>query len=254
MSIPTFSLQGKVSLVTGSRRGIGKTIALAFAEAGADVAVCDVVLEGGELEAVADEIRKLGRRSLAVQADTSRKPDVEDMVKKVVEQFGAIDILVNDAAIVVREPILDMLEEDWDRQTDINLKGYFLCAQAVGKIMKDRKSGNIINIASDLAFKPDSGVGAYCVVKASAVMLTRVLAKELGDYGIRANAIAPGLTRTEMGRPLWENTALLKQMEATIPLGRIGETNDLVGAALFLASEASSYITGHTLLVNGGYI
>ena len=254
MSIPTFSLEDKVSLVTGSRRGIGRAIALAFAKAGADVAVCDVVFDNGELEAVEDEIRKLGQRSLALKADTSKKPDVEAMVKKMVEQFGAIDILVNDAAIVVRESILDMSEEDWDKQTDINLKGYFLCTQAVGKIMKDRKSGNIINIASDLALQPDPGVGAYCVVKAGVVMLTRVLAKELGGYGIRANAIAPGLTKTEMGRPLWENSALLKQMEATIPMGRIGETNDLVGAALFLASKASSYITGHTLLVNGGYI
>ena len=254
VSIPDFSLEGKTAIVTGARRGISKTIALSFAEAGADVAVCDVVVEDGELEAVADDIQKMGRRSMALQVDTSRKTDVDNMVQKVKGQFGAIDILLNGAAIICRETILDMSEDDWDKQTDVDLKGYFLCSQLVGKIMAAQKRGSIINIASDLAFYVDPSMGGYCVAKAGVVMLTRVLAKDLGGYGVRDNAIAPGLTRTEMSRTLWENAGLLKQVEASIPMGRIAETDDFIGVALFLASDASSYITGNTILVNGGSV
>ncbi|MBA7655931.1 3-oxoacyl-[acyl-carrier-protein] reductase FabG [subsurface metagenome] len=148
MSIPSFSLEGKVAIVTGGRRGIGKAIALAFAEAGADVAVCDLVVEDGELEAVAEEIRRLGRRSLAVQADITRKTDVDNLVKGVAEGLGAIDILVNNAAIISWVPLLETPEDDWDRIIDTDLKGYYLCSQAVGKGMVERKKGNIISIAS----------------------------------------------------------------------------------------------------------
>ncbi len=252
MSIPNLSLAGQVAIVTGGRRGIGKAIALAFAEAGADVAVCDLVVEDGELQSVAQEIQKLGRRPLALQADTSQKADVDRMVQKVTDQYGGIDILVNNAGIILRSSILDMPEKDWDRLLNVDLKGYFLCAQAVGRKMVERKKGVIINIASQFAFKVAAGMGAYSVAKAGVVMLTRVFAHELGRFGIRTNTVAPAMVRTEFSRQTWSDPQTLKQVEASLPLGRVAETTDLVGAALFLASDASSYITGHTILVDGG--
>ena len=252
MSIPDFSLAGKVAIVTGGKRGIGKAIALAFAEAGADVAVCGRVIEDGELEAVAGEIRRLGRRSLAVQADVSRKSDVDNLVQKVTEQFGAIDILVNNAGIVVRAPLLDTSEDDWDKVINTDLKGCYLCSQAVGKKMVERKRGSIINITSSHAFKVSPGAVAYGIAKAGVVMLTRGLAQELGSYGIRANAIAPILVKTEMTRARWSDPEFLKKREARIPLGRVAEPGDIVGAALFLASDASNLISGHTILIDGG--
>jgi NAD(P)-dependent dehydrogenase (short-subunit alcohol dehydrogenase family) len=252
MSTPDFSLAGKVALVTGARQGIGKTIALALAEAGADVAICDLVADDYQLKAVAQEIQKLGRRALTVQADTSQKEDVDRMVQKVMDQYGGIDILVNNAGILIRSPILAMPERDWDRLLNIDLKGYFLCAQAVGRKMVDRKKGVIINIASQFAFKVVAGMGAYSVAKAGVVMLTRVLAHELGRFGIRTNSVAPSMVRTEFSRHAWSDAENLKQVETSLPLGRVAETTDLVGAVLLLASDASSYITGHTILVDGG--
>ena len=252
MSVPNLSLAGKVAIVTGGKRGIGKAIALAFAEAGADVAICGRVIKDGELEAVAEEIRRLGRRSLAIKADTSHKADVDRMVHEVIAKFGTIDILVNNAGTVITSPLLDMSESDWDEVINVNLKGCYLCSQAVGKIMVERKKGNIINIASIFAFKAIPTRGAYCVAKAGVVMLTRVLARELGSYGIRANAIAPGMVKTEFSREGWTNPEILKRANAETPLGRIAETNDIVGAALFLASGASDYITGHTIVIDGG--
>ncbi|OGP95532.1 MAG: hypothetical protein A2157_09720 [Deltaproteobacteria bacterium RBG_16_47_11] len=252
MNIPNFLLAGEVAIVTGGRRGIGKTIALTFAEAGANVVVCDLVVEDGELQAVAEEIQRLGRRSLAIQADTSKKKDVDNLVQKVVSQFGTIDILVNNAGIMIKSPFLDMPEDDWDKLMSVDLKAYYLCSQAVGRRMVEQKKGKMINIASQYAFKVTPGMGVYSIAKAGVVMLTRVLAQELGRYGIRANAIAPCLVKTEFSRDSWSDPEFIKQCESSIPLGRVAETTDLAGAALFLASEASCYITGHTIVVDGG--
>jgi NAD(P)-dependent dehydrogenase (short-subunit alcohol dehydrogenase family) len=252
MGLPDFSLIGRVALVTGARRGIGKTIALALAEAGADVGLCDLVLEDGQLQAVAQEILALGRRSLFARADTRRKSDVDGLVERVIGELGRIDILVNNAGIAINSPILDMAEEDWDRILDIDLKGYFLCSQAAGRKMVQQKAGTIINLASQFAFRVTPGMGAYSIAKAGVVMLTRTLAQELGKFGIRANAIAPGMVKTEINQASRSNPEELKRIESAIPLGRIAETDDLVGAALFLASDASRYITGQTLLVDGG--
>jgi NAD(P)-dependent dehydrogenase (short-subunit alcohol dehydrogenase family) len=245
------NLKGEVALVTGAKRGMGREIALAMAGAGADVVVCGRVLEG-ELEAVADDIAKLGRRSLALRVDIRRKKDVDHLVDKVMEDFGAIDILVNNAGVLAKIPLLETSEELWDDIVNTNLRGGFLCSQAVGRKMIERKKGTIINLSSDLAFKAVPEMGAYCISKAGIVMLTRVLARELGGHGIRVNSIAPGLIRTEMSRPNWGDPEALAHMESMIPLGRIGETDDIVGVALFLASDASRYITGDTILLNGG--
>lgn len=252
MSNPNFSLSGEVALVTGGKRGIGREIAVTLASAGADVAICTRVVEDGGLEAVVKEIQALGRRSIGIQADTSRKSDVDRMVKEVIEQFGHIDILVNNAGVLIMAPFLETPEDIWNKHMDINLKGYFLVSQAVARKMIERKKGCIINIASDLAFKAIPGMSAYCVSKAGIIMLTRSLAQELGRYGIRVNAIAPGLVKTELSRPNWSNPDFMKFMESITPLGRIGEPDEIAEAALFLASNASKYISGSTILVNGG--
>jgi len=254
MNLNRFSLNGKVALITGGRRGIGKTIALAFAEAGADIAICDIVIEDGELKNVAHEIETFGRKVMIQKTDTSKKSEVENLVEEITKKFGAIDILVNNAGIIIRSPILKMAEHDWDRLFEIDLKGYFLCAQAVGRRMVERRNGVIINIASQYAFKVSPEMGPYAVVKAGVVMLTRALAQELGPYGIRVNAIAPSMVRTEFSRQSWSDPENLKKIEASIPIGRVAETDDLVGAALLLASDASQYITGHTIVIDGGIL
>jgi len=250
--LPNFSLEGRIAIVTGGRRGIGKAIALAFAEAGADVAVGDKVLEDSQLEAAAEEIRQLGRRSLAVQVDVTQQVDVDNLVQRVMDEFGRIDILVNSAAVMVRKTLLESSEDDWNMVINTDLKGYYLCCQAAGRVMVNQRSGNIINIASVHGIRAYTNRGAYPVAKAGVFMLTRVLARELAGYNIRVNGIAPGVVKTEMSRPLWGEPEDLKQFESTIPLGRLAEPGDMVGAALFLASDASSYMTGHTIIVDGG--
>ncbi len=252
MSNLTFSLTGKIAIVTGGRRGIGKAIALAFAKAGAAVVVCDQALEDGELKAVADQIQKLGRRSLAIQTDVTQKTEVDNLAQRVMDEFGHIDILVNNAAITIRAPLLELDEDSWDKVMNTNLKGCYLCSQAVGKRMVEQKKGNIINVASGLAFTAWARYGAYGISKAGVVMLTRVLARELGSYGIRVNTLVPSLTKTELTRATFSNPEVIKQEKALIPLGRIADPDDYTGAAVFLASDASSYVSGHTVSVDGG--
>ncbi len=250
--MPNFSLSGEVAIITGARRGIGHAIALTFAAAGADVAVCDAVTDDGQLDAVAREIEGLGRRSMAVKVDTTRRAEVETMVQNVTDRFGSIGILVNHAGILVRSSLLDLREEDWDRLMTVDLKSYYLCAQVAARRMIEQKRGKIINTASQFSFRVTPGMGPYSIAKAGVVMLTRALAQELGGSGIRVNAIAPGLVKTEFSRESWVNPEFVKQYSAQMPLGRLGETTDIVGAALFLASDASAYITGHTIVIDGG--
>jgi NAD(P)-dependent dehydrogenase (short-subunit alcohol dehydrogenase family) len=250
--VNSYALSGKVAVVTGGRRGLGKAIALALAGAGADVALCDRAIDDGQLEAVADEARKLGRRSLVAKADITKKAEVDNFVQKVADELGAVDILVNNAATNVRAPLLELGEDGWDRVIDTDLKGFYLCSQAAGKQMVSQKRGNIINIASTAGLKADAGMGAYCIAKAGVIMLTKVLAVELGQYNIRANAVAPYIVKTKFSQPLWGEPEALKQIESGIPVGRLAETEDIVGAVLFLAADASSYITGQTIIVDGG--
>jgi len=254
MGLDDFLLSGKVALITGGRRGIGRMIALAFADAGADVAVCDIAVEDGALSAVVKEIERLGRRALAIRTDTSCKADVNSMVKSVIDTFGHIDILVNNAGVNDPKGLLDLSEEEWDRVMDVNLKGYFLCAQAVAKEMVKRKQGNIINMASQLAFRTIPEESVYSIAKAGVVKLTRLLARELGSHNIRTNAIAPGMVRTEFNRQNWTNKAFMERAVASVPLGRIAEVDDLKGAAIFLASDASRHMNGQTLVIDGGGI
>jgi NAD(P)-dependent dehydrogenase (short-subunit alcohol dehydrogenase family) len=254
MGISCFSLEGKIALVTGSRRGIGKAIALILADAGADVAVCDLVADSGELEAVAEEIKKRGSRSLAVQTDITQKSDVDNLIRRVVEGLGAIDILVNNAGVDSTFTLLETPEEEWNRIIDTDLKSYYLCSRAVSRGMIERRRGNIINVASAAGIRGFGGMSAYNIAKAGVIMLTKVLARSLGRYNIRVNAIAPSIIMTEMRRDLAENPDAAAREAARIPLGRLGEVEDLTGPALFLASDAADYITGHTIVVDGGQL
>jgi len=251
MSIPGISLAGKVAIVTGSSRGIGKGIALMFAEAGADVVVCSRNLDG-KLEPAADEVRKLGRRSLAVTTDVLKPKDIENLVKRAMAEFGAIDILVNNAGTIARAPVVEHSEEDWDRVVDTNLKSYFLCSKAVGRVMVEQKRGNIINIASLRGIEGAAGRVSYSVSKAGVIMLTRVLALEFAKDNIRVNAIAPGWIKTEMTKSLWSDSKRSKEITATVPMERWASVDEMASVALFLASDLSSYVTGHTLVADGG--
>lgn len=252
MSIPSLSLEGRVAIINGGGTGIGRSIALEFARAGADVVVTSRKL--ANLEKVAEEVRTLGRRSLAVPADITNKVDVDNMVQRVMDEFSVIDILVNNAGTIVRASLLEHSEEDWDAVLDTNLKGYYLCSRAVGKRMVEQKRGNIINVASVRAITADTGRASYCVSKAGVPMLTRVLALELAHYNIRANAIAPGWVKTNLNEVLWCDPETYKQLAAEIPMGRWAELGEIASVALFLASDASSYMTGHTIVADGGLL
>jgi len=246
------SLEGKVAIVTGGRRGIGKAIALAFAEAGADVAVCSQTGDD-RLAAVAEDIKKIGRRSVAVRADVSQKADVDNMVQRVIDEFGRIDILVNGAGMwIPGQTVLECSEDNWDRVIDVDLKGVYLCCQAAGRKMVDQKSGNIVNVASRAGVYPRPSAGAYCTSKAGVVMLTRQLALELAEYNIRVNAIAPGWVKTDMNIHIRTSSEVEKQLAEGVVMGRLGEGEDISGLAVFLASDGSSYITGQTVVVDGG--
>ena len=245
-----YSLEGKVAIVTGAGRGIGKAISLGFAEAGADVVVCSRTPE--QLNEAVKEIKKLGRRTLAVPADITKKADVDNLVQKTMDEFGKIDILVNNAGTGVLLPLVDQEEDDWDLVMNTNLRGYYLCSRAVAKKMIEQKSGNIISISSVRGLEAYPGRASYCVSKSGVIMLTKVMAVELAGYNIRANAIAPGFFKTELTMPRWEIPEERQKITAGIPMGRWGEMEEIASAALFLASDASSFVTGHTLVVSGG--
>jgi 3-oxoacyl-[acyl-carrier protein] reductase len=244
-------LAKKVALVTGGSRSIGRAIALGFAREGADVAV-NYVSNTEEARSTVRDIEALGRQALAVKADTSKRAEVEAMVNEVWERFGQIDILVNNAGVQKRVFFLELEEKDWDWMLGVNLKGYYLVGQAVAARMKARGHGAIVNISSEAAGFPAQRMTAYCVSKAGVAMLTKCMALELAQYDIRVNALAPGLTRTDINRKDLEDEEFLKMRVARIPLGRVMNPEDLVGAALFLASSDSETATGTTLQVDGG--
>ena len=244
-------LQGKVALVTGGSRSIGRAIALAFAREGANVAV-NYVRNTAAAESAAREVEALGRRALAVKADTSQRAQVHAMVEEVTGRLGPIDVVVNNAGVQKRVFFLDLEEADWDWMLGVNLKGCFLVGQAVAARMKERGKGRIINVASEAGGAPAQRMTAYCVSKAGVIMLTKCMALELAQYGIRVNALAPGLTRTDINRKDLEDETFLKLRLSRIPLGRVLSPEDLVGGAVFLASADSDMMTGMVLQVDGG--
>jgi NAD(P)-dependent dehydrogenase (short-subunit alcohol dehydrogenase family) len=244
-------LEGQVALVTGGSRSIGRAIALAFAREGAAVAV-NYVSHAEEARSAVREIEALGRRAIAVKADTSQRVQVHAMVEEVTTRLGPIDVLVNNAGVQKRVYFLDLEEADWDWILGVNLKGYFLVGQAVAARMKARGRGRIINVSSEAGGFPAQRMTAYCVSKAGVAMLTKCMALELAQHGIRVNALAPGLTRTDINRKDLEDETFLKARLARIPVGRVLSPEDLVGAAVFLASSDSEMMTGMTLQVDGG--
>lgn len=252
-----FDLRGKVALVTGGGRGIGRAIALALAGAGADVAV-NYVSEPQDAEAVVTTIRGLGRRSIAVRGDVSRKEEVEAMVARVELELGGIDVLVNNAGILLFEPFLTMSEANWDKIIDVNLKGQFLVAQAVARAMAGRRRrGRIVNIASIASGQVGigyPGIAHYCASKGGVIALTEAMALELGPLGVNVNAIAPGIIGTDMTKDLVGNPAAQRGLLARIPKGRVGRPEDVAALAVFLASDEADYCTGSTFYVDGGWL
>jgi NAD(P)-dependent dehydrogenase (short-subunit alcohol dehydrogenase family) len=245
-------LKNKVSIITGGSRGIGKAIAFLFAKEGSDIVLADIDLEG--IKHIADEITsKTGRKCITINVDISKKADVERMVSATMEEFGKVDILVNNAGILLHRLILDMTEEEWDRVIDVDLKGYFLCSQAAGREMVKKKSGKIIHISSCSAKKPSPEEAAYSAAKAGILGFNRVLAAELGAHGINCNSILPGATDTEMIRSTFlTSPEVEKEWIDKTALKKLGKPEDVAKAALFLASDLSSHITGEVLIVSAG--
>lgn len=244
-------LKDKVALVTGGSRGIGRAIALALAEAGADVAVNYSGNEAKALEVVA-EIEKLGRRGIAIRANVASGEEVEQMVSQVLDTFGKLDILVNNAGITRDNLIMRMKEEDWDQVIDTNLKGVFLCIKAVTRPMMKQRSGRIINISSVVGVAGNAGQANYVAAKAGVIGLTKTTAKELASRGITVNAIAPGFIETDMTDVLGEN--IREELMKAIPLARLGKPEDIARAVRFLASSDAEYITGQVIHVDGGMV
>ncbi len=244
-------LEGQTALVTGGSRSIGRAIALGLAREGANVAINYRQDDCAAMEVVR-AIEALGRRGLAVRADVSRGPEVEQMVAEVEGQLGGISLLVCNAGVQKRIEFLDFPEADWDWIIRTNLKGPFLVGQAVARRMKERGRGKIINVASEVVGFPAPRMSAYCVSKAGVGMLTKCMALELAPFGIRVNALAPGLTRTDINRKDLDDEGFLKARLARIPLGRVMDPEELVPAALFLASSDSDHMTGQTLQIDGG--
>jgi NAD(P)-dependent dehydrogenase (short-subunit alcohol dehydrogenase family) len=246
-------LKDKTAIVTGAARGIGEAIALRFAQEGANVVIVDVDIE--EVEKVAREIeRKSSQGVLAFKADVSSSADVGQMVKSTLSKFEKIDILVNNAGISMVRPSEELTEEDWDKVMSVNLKGVFICCQAVGREMIKNRRGNIINIASMDGVVALPERAAYCASKAGVIMLTKVLAIEWAKYNIRVNAISPGYTKTKIVADLIAKGVIdEKSINRRCPIGRMARTDEIANIAVFLSSEESSYITGENILVDGGW-
>ena len=246
----TFSLQGKVALVTGASRGIGKAIALALAKAGADLSIC-----GRDVAKLSDcrkEIESLGRRCLSIKTDVSNPEEVNGMVNKTLDKFGKIDILVNNAGITRDGLLVRMKDEDWKAVLDTNLTGVFLVTRAVSKAMIRSHAGRVINISSTIALTGNEGQANYASAKAGILGLTKSVAREFASRGITCNAVAPGFIETDMTKRVPE--AVRKRVLEQIPAGRFGSVEQVAGVVLFLASEAAGYITGQVIRVDGGMV
>ena len=241
-------LEGKIALVTGAAQGIGKAISLLLAQRGADIVVSDINIE--KAEETAKEIETLGRKAMATRANVAVFHEVEKMVQEIIDRFSRIDILVNNAGIARDKLLLRMTEEDWDLVLDINLKGTFNCTKAVIRYMSKQRSGKIVNIASVVGEMGNAGQANYSASKAGVIGFTKTIAREFAGRGINVNAIAPGYIVTPMTDALPEKAK--EELKRMIPMERLGQPEDVAQAALFLVSDASGYITGQVINVNGG--
>lgn len=245
-----FDLSGRVAVITGASRGLGQYFGRALANAGADLVITSRNLDS--LSEFRLEIEKLGREAYALELDVREQASIEQMVEKAHEHYGRIDILVNNAGVNVRKPATEVTWDDWNLVVETNLRGSFFVAQAVAKKMIPRSYGRIINIGSVTSVFGYAGITPYCASRGGVKQMTMSLADDWGDYGITVNCLAPGWFRTEQNKVLYENKEWLEYLNDRIPLNRPGKPDDLDGAIVFLASDASEYITGQTLLVDGG--
>lgn len=250
-SFPSFSLEGEVALVTGAGSGIGRYLAEGLAYYGADVVVTGRNLES--LKTTVEEVKIHDRRALAVQMDVTNLNSVKTAVDQAVGEFGGIDILVNNAGINVPKPALEVTEENWRSIIDTNLTGVFFCCQSVGRVMVEQKKGKIINISSDTGTVAINNRAPYCASKAGVNLLTKELALEWGQFGVNVNAVAPAVIETPMTRPFIADAAYKEIIDGKMLLGRVGQPGDVLGAVVYLASEASDFVTGHILLVDAGW-
>lgn len=252
MNLSSFSLEGKVAVISGASRGIGHASALALADAGANVVVASRKI--ADLEPVAEEVKAKGVKSMAIAAHIAKVEDSKALTEQVMKTFGRIDILMNNAGTnPYYGPIMDQDEKTYDITMNVNLKGLFFLSQLAARIMKAQDGGCIINTASIGGLRAGD-LGVYCVTKAAVIMLTQVMAKEWGQYKIRVNAIAPGVIKTRLSEALWKDPAVNAKAVASIPMMRLGEPEEVAGAVVFLASKAGSYITGETIVVDGGRV
>lgn len=245
-----FDLSERVAIVTGGSKGLGSGMAYALAEQGADIVIVSRNQAEGEL--VAAEIRGMGRKSMALSVDVQDIASINQMVKNVTREFGRIDILINNAGVGITKFALEVTEEEWDKVVDTNLKGVFFCAQAVARVMKEQKYGKIINISSLAGVKGSNAMAPYCASKAGVINLTRALAKEWARFNINVNAIAPGYIQTSLNEEELSNESFRNKLLSELPIKRLGELDDLAGTVALLASEASAYMTGQTIIIDGG--
>ncbi len=244
-------LKDKVAIVTGSTKGIGRGIVEALAKAGANVVI--VSRNQDDCNRVAEQIKEFGHDALPVAADVTNLKAIEELVKKVTEYYGKIDILINNAGSAITKKAEDITEADWDRVLNVDLRGVFFCAQAVGRQMIIQKSGKIINLASILGLVGDRQVLPYCVSKGGVIQMTKALALEWARHNIQVNALCPGYVITPMNEADLMNEKIHNHIIKKIPMRRLGEIKDMIGAVVFMASNAADYMTGQTLVIDGGW-
>ena len=251
MSTQLFSLENKVAIVTGASRGIGRAIALGFAEAGGDIALA--ARSEGDLETLAKEIDSVGRRALVVPTDVRDRSAIQDLIDRTVRELGGLDILVNNAGgSNFMAPIVSLRPQGWDKLRTLNLDSVFHATQIAAQAMVDRGGGSIIQVSSVAGIQGAPGLSPYSAAKAGVILMSRAVAKELAQSNVRLNSIAPGWIDTPLNEWMTSDEATLKAAEAMIPMGRLGRADEIVGAAIYLASDASSFVTGTTLVVDGG--